>query len=251
MPEHERETWLLTPTDQAVYAFAQNAERLRKDAGRCKSPAKLALLELSLEQGAIAAMLFLRISVNESPWVASLRSGGQVELRPEAQADPAAKLFMEHLPRLTDQALDRAMHQHKWSLVQLGFVLDLIEAVMPRMLTPGGLSPRVKASAPAHYLLAYRIIASKVVSRRFLAALHRQFSALRALNLDALDRTVKNNSLYARMDPDTGLCTLPTMSKLEVKQLRGASRALTYYVRGLMRGVSLARARRAPPVGSQ
>jgi hypothetical protein len=233
--------WTLEPNEADVRRCLENARRIRRDARRCRSPARLALYELSLEQSALAAMVFFRLEVNDR-----LRRGGlAADRRDDAPRSMTGYLdeLSRHAPSLNDRAIDLAFRRHFGSLTEFKFVLELIEKVVPRTLS-GPEPPASKvAEAPALYVAVYRLARRSRAKRAITRYLEKMAQDIRALDVERLDKTVKNNSLYARIDPTSGRVVIPTHDARTARTVARASNAVEKFVLGLLTGRLMAQRR--------
>ena len=228
--------WNMRPRVEGIRVCMANAKRLRLDARRCRSPAKLALVELSLEQVALGWMLYLRILVNVDPvFLARLQSG--ISLPDLPAGSPGWKVALAgQLTRLDDGTILRAFRRHRQSLVELDGLLRTVEEMLPFILEPGNVSPESLRRAPIQYRLGLRVFGGRLMRGTMIESVRKTHAALRALDLGRLDETVKNSSLYVRIDAATGACLLPETDKAAFWLMERSSHTLANFLKGLLIG---------------
>lgn len=234
--------WKIRPGERDVLLCLENARRLRRDAKACKSPAKLALLELSIEQAAIGAMLFFRLELNDeldtNPTSHQSGTGADSE-------ETYSAMIRRHAPQLTDQAIIRAAWKHPWSLREARFVLEMIESQIPRALDSSKSVSLDFSEVPPHLRPVARALRTKRGSRLVNAMVRRLVDDIQRLDVDRLDKTIKNNSLYVRVNPESGGVTLPEMRREDRIALARTAVSLEKFIRGLVIGRRIEKARSA------
>jgi hypothetical protein len=223
-------TWKLLPSEADVLVCVTNSKRLRRDAARCRSPAKLALLELSLEQAAFGAMLAVRMVVDRSAIGAAMREGKSLP----PVTSKLTEVVCEHLPLLDDRAIKRASLNHSDTLEQLVFQLEFLEWVLPLILKPDGSDAQAPKSSSIQYRFGVYMMRNSLLGAAIVDAVHDMVVELRARNLRRLDRTVKDHALYVRMDELTGRAMLPESDPKAARLLRRASRTVENFARGVV-----------------
>jgi hypothetical protein len=108
-----------------VEAVLEQAVALRKDANRCQSTAKVALLVLSLEQSGLAWLLSLRVLAEESGIADSIRKG---TWQPPAhgRVPRTIELALQHVVDADDDSIDRASKSHPPSLEEVHSLLTVL-----------------------------------------------------------------------------------------------------------------------------
>jgi hypothetical protein len=236
VPPNPSSQWNLVPTIEAVGVCRVNALRLLRDARRCKSPARLALAELSIEQAVLGWILYIRITLHKSrSLLAELRAGHGIE-----NLDPGTPAWMrqmlEELPGLDDAAVIRAFKNHPIRVRELRPLVEWVTAAIAGIPTSVAVTPQVMLNAPGQYLLLYLATRGHWVNSRILRAFERHASALTDLGIDHLDRTMKNDAFYVTFDPASGTCGLPLDNPAAYDHLVFISRTLNYLLQGLIRG---------------
>ena len=233
MPDAPTATWIFRFGDEDVEHFLDNARKLRTDGLRCRSPARLGLLELSLEQAAVGGMVLFRIILDESTNRSEILAG---TLAPR-ESDPLGigSLLATHLPEISDQRIARAARSHRGSLEELGFVFDILESASPTILSPG--TPIDTSSirdSPLSLRVLYRMVRGTRLGQAALRVMLGDLRKLRELGLQRLDQTVKNTAFYVRVNPESGRISPPEADKILSKEFNRASAAVEYFLRGFL-----------------
>jgi hypothetical protein len=192
------------------------------------------LLELSLEQVALASMLYFRIVAEESGISARLRAGETLPPIP-ANAPPLLSLLAHHISALNDESILRASRHHRPSLAELDFVFELLPLLVVHLVDPSVPPPSGAATAPGHYRLALAMLRRRSIGRRFVTTLQENLNEVRALDLGRLDETVKNQSLYARVDTATGRVSLPAVDHETGRTIERCSHTVENFLRGILK----------------
>jgi len=227
--------WLLRFTDADALVFFDNAKRLRKDGNRCRSPARLGLLELSLEQATIGLLIIFREIIDESPKRGEIISG---TFKIDARGDDAgdAAILEAFLPHLNDETILRASRGHAMSLRELVSLLALIDNTSKKFLGPGRvLQPNPNTVAVRHRFL-YRLVRFSRLGPKVLALSSSAIESLRKVGIERLDKELKNASFYARINPATSRASLPRPSPEVTDQVRRATAMVEHFGRGLLIG---------------
>lgn len=198
--------WKMRVHPEAVEACLENAVDLTEDAKRCKSPAGVALAELSLEQASLTALLWGRYQLDKNGITDRLQRG-EVCLPPNPTS-LALVAICGDLGSFSDPEIIEASWDHDASVRHVETALRFLERLAPYLFDPENPPKYPSFALRFSQRLALSIVGRERFARRGRAEFEAFIKRARAVELPRLPE-VKKETLYARVDRETGTISIP------------------------------------------
>jgi hypothetical protein len=198
--------WRMRIRAEDVELCLENAVDLTEDSKQCKSPAAIAIAELSLEQASLTALLWGRYLLDRHG--ISERLGRREACFPPFPASLALVAVCSDPRRFTDPEIMEASWDHDASLRHVETALGFMEELAPYVFDadkplriPGHALPLVER-------IGRGLRGQKRFAERGRTAYREFIKRARELNLPRLPE-IKKGALYARVERGTGRVTIP------------------------------------------